>query len=284
MSAAPGDPRAIERAAVLLAGADALLIAAGAGMGVDSGLPDFRGNAGFWKAYPALAAEGTGFTDIASPSAFRADPRRAWGFYGHRLGLYRRTLPHAGYGLLRRWGEAKRDGYFVFTSNVDGQFQKAGFDPLRIEECHGSIHHLQCLQPCVPLMWPADGLQPVVDEAHCALRGPLPACPHCGGMARPNILMFGDGGWIDTQRALQAAHCQDWLAQVRRPVVIEIGAGLDVPTVRQFARRVVLRHGGSLIRINPRAPHLDGVPGVGIAAGALDTLMAIDRILGQPSA
>jgi NAD-dependent SIR2 family protein deacetylase len=106
----PPDPSAIEQAAALIAQADALVIAAGAGIGVDSGLPDFRGNAGFWKAYPALANDGVGFMDIASPSAFHADPRRAWGFYGHRLALYRKTVPHAGFALLRKWGEAMPRG------------------------------------------------------------------------------------------------------------------------------------------------------------------------------
>ncbi|TQK01103.1 Sir2 family NAD-dependent protein deacetylase [Herbaspirillum sp. SJZ107] len=160
---------AIERAATLIAGADALVIAAGAGMGVDSGLPDFRGNGGFWKAYPALAAEGTSFMEIASPAAFRNNPRRAWGFYGHRLALYRDTTPHAGFDMLRKWGEAMRHGYFVFTSNVDGHFQKAGFDPQRIDECHGTIHKLQCLEPCSPALWSAAGFDPVVDTARCEL-------------------------------------------------------------------------------------------------------------------
>ncbi|KFI08309.1 Sir2 family NAD-dependent protein deacetylase [Massilia sp. BSC265] len=281
MSVAAPYAQAIERAAALIAAADALVIAAGAGMGVDSGLPDFRGNAGFWKAYPALAVEGTAFMDIASPTAFHADPRRAWGFYGHRLALYRRSLPHDGYRLLRQWGEAKRKGYFVFTSNVDGHFQKAGFDPLRIDECHGSTYRMQCLVPCSPLLWPGSGLQPAVDEARCALRGPLPTCPHCGALARPNILMFDDDGWIEERRALQAARCRGWLEQVRRPVVIEVGAGLNIPTVRHFARRVVLRHGGALIRINPREPQIGELPGIGIAGGALATLAAIGAVLGE---
>lgn len=64
----------------------------------------------------------------------------------------------------------------MFTSNVDGHFQNAGFDPLRIDECHGSIHRLQCLVPCSPALWPASGLQPAVDEARCELLAPcLPA-------------------------------------------------------------------------------------------------------------
>lgn len=275
---------AIERAAALIAAADALVIAAGAGLGVDSGLPDFRGNGGFWKAYPALAAEGTAFMDIASPAAFYGDPRRAWGFYGHRLGLYRRVAPHAGYALLRRWGEAKQRGYFVFTSNVDGHFQKAGFDPLRIDECHGSIHRLQCLEPCSPAVWSAAGLDPAVDEARCELLAPLPACPCCGGIARPNILMFDDCGWNGERRELQAARCRGWLEGARRPLVIEIGAGLNIPTVRHFAQRVVLRHGGSLVRINPREPDIGGLPGIAIAGGALQTLAAIDALLGKQCA
>ena len=91
-------------AAELISQADGLLIAAGAGMGVDSGLPDFRGDQGFWKAYPALGALGMHFADIASPRAFRADPALAWGFYGHRLQLYRTIQPH------KRFPEIDYDG------------------------------------------------------------------------------------------------------------------------------------------------------------------------------
>src|SRR6187402_2067468 len=59
--------------------ADALLIGAGAGMGVDSGLPDFRGPEGFWKAYPPYRALGLRFEELASPHWFERDPPLAWG-------------------------------------------------------------------------------------------------------------------------------------------------------------------------------------------------------------
>ena len=72
-------------AAVLISQADGLLITAGAGMGIDSGLPDFRGDNGFWKAYPALGKLGMHFSEVASPAAFKNRPEIAWGFYGHRL-------------------------------------------------------------------------------------------------------------------------------------------------------------------------------------------------------
>ena len=113
--------------------------------GVDSGLPDFRGNEGFWRASPALAQARLDFASIASPAAFRSAPELAWGFYGHRLALYRRTVPHAGFGQLQRWGARMQQGLSVFTSNVDGQFQIAGYSADAVHECHGSIHHLQCL-------------------------------------------------------------------------------------------------------------------------------------------
>src|SRR6476619_685195 len=129
---------ALDQAAHLIEQADALVIAAAAGMGVDSGLPDFRGNQGFWNAYPALGRRAMDFATIASPRTFETDPRLAWGFYGHRLALYRETVPHAGFGILRRWGERMPRGLAVFTSNVDGQFQRAGFDAVPIHECHGS--------------------------------------------------------------------------------------------------------------------------------------------------
>src|SRR5881394_3773567 len=105
----------LQRARRAIADAAAMLIAAGAGMGVDSGLPDFRGPAGFWRAYPAFEKLGLRFEQIANPHWFRRDPHLAWGFYGHRANLYRATKPHDGFDILLKWATAKKD-FFVFTS------------------------------------------------------------------------------------------------------------------------------------------------------------------------
>lgn len=132
----------IPQAAKTIQQADGLLITAGAGMGIDSGLPDFRGKNGFWRAFPPLAKLNLNFQDMATPNLFHHDPLLAWGFYGLRLNSYRKTIPHAGFHLLKKWAKHKQHGAFVYTSNVDGQFQKAGFPPHQVIECHGSIHHL----------------------------------------------------------------------------------------------------------------------------------------------
>jgi len=273
----------IARAAELVAGANTLIVAAGAGMGVDSGLPDFRGKDGFWKAYPALGQAGIEFYDIASPAAFESVPRQAWGFYGHRLALYRQTVPHAGFQILKRWGDEMPLGYSVFTSNVDGQFQKAGFDPQRIYECHGSIHHLQCLEPCSDLIWDAHQFEPSVDEAACLLSNEPPRCQKCGGLARPNVLMFGDWGWNSARSTQQSKRLEMWLGEIDRPVVIEIGAGKAIPSVRYFSQRIVQDYGGRLIRINPDDARVPTSQDVGFAMGALPCLQAIDLYLNLPT-
>ena len=275
------DPGLVEHAAELVSQADALIIAAGAGMGVDSGLPDFRGNTGFWKAYPALEKAGLDFTRVASPRTFETDPVLAWGFYGHRLGLYRRTEPHAGFHLLRRWSERTPLGSFVFTSNVDGQFQRAGFPEESIHECHGSIHWLQCTRPCTDDVWPADALSPLVDDDACRWTGELPTCPRCGALARPNILMFGDGAWLERRTALQQARMEAWLSHARRPVVVELGAGSYIASVRHFSEQVIHGHAGRLVRINPRESNVPTRWDVGLAAGALEGLTAIDTALSE---
>ena len=256
--------------------ADAILVGAGAGMGVDSGLPDFRGPEGFWKAYPAFAQRGYCFEEMSSPSCFRDDPEQAWGFFGHRLNLYRDTPPHAGFDILRRWCEGRKAHGFVFTSNVDGHFQRSGFNPDQVLECHGSIHYLQCTRECIHDIWPVGDLSVEVDPETIRAAPPLPVCPHCGSLARPNILMFGDFGWRWERRDAQQRHYQSWLATIGglRLAVIEIGAGTAIPTVRHACER----HAGQLIRINPRDPETPP-GGISIPLGGLEALDQINTAM-----
>lgn len=263
-------------AAATIRGADALLIGAGAGMGVDSGLPDFRGNEGFWNAYPPLRKLNLSFVQVANPVWFRHDPEQAWGFYGHRLNLYRATAPHDGFCVLRQWGEAAPLGYFVFTSNVDGHFQCSGFDPDRILECHGSIHHLQCSIPCSDDVWDANGVKVQVDELTFRAREPLPRCRNCGAIARPNVLMFDDYDWVGHRSVAQTRRYEAWLEAIEgQPLaVVECGAGTAVPTVRYECQR----RGGRLVRINPREAEVP--PGqISLPLGTRAAVMRIDGLM-----
>jgi NAD-dependent SIR2 family protein deacetylase len=265
----------IEQARAAIQRADALVITAGAGMGVDSGLPDFRGDEGFWRAYPPLQKLGLGFQQMANPAWFTRDPTLAWGFYGHRLNLYRATIPHAGFSLLRALTERMPRGAFAFTSNVDGQFHRAGMDADHIMECHGSIHHLQCTRPCTQDLWDAADTQVTIDPESFRAVGELPTCPRCGALARPNILMFGDGAWIGQRSDAQHDRLSDWLGALdgATGVVLEFGAGTAIPSVRRFGEQ--LQEGGfTLIRVNPRESH-GPVGTLSIASGALAACQAL---------
>lgn len=266
--------------------ADGLLITAGAGMGIDSGLPDFRGAQGFWRAFKPLQHLGKSFIDMANPDLFFTQPKLAWGFYGWRLHAYRETQPHAGFQLLKEWGQALKHGAFVFTSNVDGQFQKAGFTEQQVNECHGSIHYLQCCNNCCQDIWPATDFKPEVDEETCLLQNEVPRCPHCDEIARPNILMFGDYYWQARRSDIQEERMAQWLSQVNNLAVIELGAGTSVPTVRRFSEYVAQQANTLLVRINPDDNHIpQKVRGkhFSLAMGALEALEHIQAAMRENS-
>mgnify|MGYP002641082226 CR=1 FL=1 len=262
----------LQRAKQLLKDADAIFITAGAGMGVDSGLPDFRGVEGFWNAYPKAKELGLHFEEMANPEWFTSDPHLAWAFYGHRLHLYRDTIPHKGFKKLLELSHTKSHGAYVFTSNVDGQFQKSGFGEGDMMECHGSIHHLQCIDNCQGMLWSGNETYIQIEEGFKA-RDPLPTCPICGAMARPNILMFGDFGWEYARTKVQREKMNSWLDTIEsknaKLAIVEIGAGTSVATVRNTSEYIAKRFNVPLIRINPRESF--GAQ-IGLPLGAVEVL------------
>ncbi len=263
----------LDRAAEAIADADALLIGAGAGMGVDSGLPDFRGDEGFWNAYPPF--KGKQFAEMSNPVWFKRDPAQAWGFFGHRIDLYQSTEPHAGFEILLSWAESKANSYFVFTSNVDGHFQRAGFDENKVIECHGALTHLQCVTPCSHDIWPVSDLRIDVDMETVKATSEMPTCRNCEQLARPNVLMFGDRYWVEDRAELQHSKYQEWLRSLRSDrmanlAIIEIGAGTGVPTVRYECESQL----GTLVRINPRDPQVS-LGGISLPIGGLEALRQI---------
>ena len=266
----------IKKAKQFIEEADAVLITAGAGMGVDSGLPDFRGNEGFWKAYPVIKDLGISFQNMANPKWFATNPPLAWAFYGHRLNLYRATTPHNGFKMLLELVEKKNNNYFVFTSNVDGQFQKAGFSKDKIVEVHGSIHHFQCCENCKRDIWEANKEAIEIDmEKFEAID--IPQCKYCEDIARPNILMFGDWSWNRHRTNQQEYRFNTWLKSIqadnKKLAIIEIGAGTAIPTIRQEGEHISKRFSNSkLIRINPRDFKISNNVGYNIPFGGLKGL------------
>ncbi len=264
----------ISKASVAVKNADAIFITVGAGMNNNFGLTGSNKDSN-----SLISRLNKSDENIDHPIWFDKDPRIAWAYYGQLLNLYRQTLPHKGYTKLLEIGEKKQYGYFVFTSNVDGQFQKAGFDDAFLEECHGSINHFQCIRPCTSEIWDGSNEIVTVDLDTFEATGELPKCPNCGGIARPNILMFGDWNWISHRSNEQGERLQQWLETLEsldaKLVIIEIGAGHDVPTVRLQSQRVSRGSNSTLIRINPLEYDVHA-GGIGLPLGAEE---GVNRIL-----
>jgi NAD-dependent SIR2 family protein deacetylase len=149
-----------------------------------------------------------------------------------------------------------------------------------VTECHGAIGALQCSRPCHEDTWPASGVEVAVDEATMRAEPPLPTCPRCGAVARPNILMFGDGAWVPGVHARRMAEHRAWLRarDAAGVAVVELGAGTAVPTVRRHAE-LASASSGRLVRVNVREPEVRHGRGVGLAAGARATLEALDELV-----
>ena len=265
----------------LIKKADGILITAGAGMSVDSGLPDFRSVGGFWNAYPAFRAHRINFEDIATPLAYQRNPELAYWFYAHRLLQYRNAIPHEGYQILKRWAADKPHGYFVFTSNVDGHFQKAGFNESRVYEVHGTLERQQCIENCRDLSWSAVEFKPEVDNEKLRLVSEKPYCPQCNVPARQNVLMFDDWSYSSRYQDFKKVRLDEWLKTVENLVVIELGAGKAIPTVRYFSERTAKMKKGGFIRINPQDSGVPKMHFLSLEMTALVALKAIDKLLNQ---
>jgi NAD-dependent deacetylase len=144
----------------------------GAGISVESGIPDFRSPGGLWTVFRP--------EEYATLSAFRADPAKAWRLYRALGAALVGRLPNPGHAALARLEEA---GLLrlVVTQNVDGLHQAAG--SRRVIEMHGDHRRLQCL---------ACGRLEPLDDAVLAAAG-VPRCPSCGGPLKPNVVLFEEG-------------------------------------------------------------------------------------------
>lgn len=286
------------RAAAAVDACDALLFTAGAGMGVDSGLPSFRGTTGLWKDKDLAMT----YEDMSDDKWFREDPAFAWGVNYTQLDMYRSTVPHDGFAVLLRWATELGKPYYVFTSNIDGQFQLAGFPDDRVVTCHGDLLHLQCTEwDCrgkkeADDAWPADcippGLKEEIDAGSLRFRDTeqLEAdwfrCPKCRKLARPNVWFCSDRNYRPRPSSIRKhAVFNRWLEAIqeegRRLVVIECGGGLDIPSVRVESEDAVegAGEGSVLIRLNPENCRVPADRGLGLPLGARAGLQRIAAAL-----
>ena len=103
--------------------ADAVLIISGAGIGVDSGIPTYRGTKGIWNKSINVGHTNYSYDEISSLKMWKENPYLAWGFKANFFQIMNNIQPHDGYFLLLEY--LKKYDYFVCTSNIDGYFLKS---------------------------------------------------------------------------------------------------------------------------------------------------------------
>ncbi len=225
------------------------VVLTGAGVSTESGIPDFRSRTGLWAEYDPL--------EYATIDAFLADPVKVWDFYGKRFEVLARAEPNDGHRAL---AELEDRGFVqaVITQNIDRLHERAGSRAL--VEVHGSIRTSSCLD-CGTVV-PFDEVVP---------RLPVPACPACGRILKPDVVMFGELlPEAAIARALQLAAGAGVLLVVGSSLEVYPVAGLPVET---------LAHGGSLAIVNRGSTHYDARAAVTIDAAAAEALRALAAAL-----
>jgi NAD-dependent deacetylase len=229
------------RAADAVRRSQRVAVLTGAGVSAESGVPTFRGADGLWEGYR--------IEEVATPLAFRRDPRLVWRFYNLRRTNLRGVRPNAGHDALvaleERWGS---DNFTLITQNVDGLHRKAG--SRNVLELHGNLGRVRCT-----------GCAVIEDRAGEELPE-LPHCTACGAMLRPDIVWFFEllppGIWEDAATA--TARCQCFLVVGTSAVVYPAAGLIDLAA----------QSGATVIEVNlektgacaPGAIHLRGPSGV----------------------
>jgi NAD-dependent deacetylase len=208
----------LDRAAALLRRAERVAVLTGAGISAESGIPTFRDAGGLWAGHV--------IEDVATPSAFRRDPKLVWEFYNERRAKLRSVVPNPGHLALVRLEERLGPGRFaVITQNVDGLHRLAG--SRTIHELHGNLARTRCTG-CGRIE--DRGLEPL---------GDLPKCPQCSALLRPDIVWFHEllptGPWEAAETAVAKS---DLLIVVGTSAIVHPAAGL-IQTAKTLGRPVV---------------------------------------------
>lgn len=184
-----------------------VLALTGAGVSAESGIPTFRGKAGYWT----VGAREYHPQELATHDAFERMPWDVWAWYLYRRTVCRGAEPNAAHAALVRWDHTLGDRFGLITQNVDGLHRRAGSPAERTYPIHGDIGLMRCAADCtldryaIPDSVPALGKgEPVTAEVRAVL-----VCPRCKAMARPHVLWFDESYdeprfFLDTARRLAA--------------------------------------------------------------------------------
>ena len=138
---------------------------------------------------------------------------------------YRQATPHGGYGILLELCRRKKH-YWVYTSNIDKHFVRAGYPEERVVECHRSIYEFQCAVPCCDDVWDSGDIVIDFDESTLMAGDDVPRCRQCETVARPCTVLATDDRWLGRGTLLREQNMNDELEKLPlydSVVILEIG-------------------------------------------------------------
>ncbi len=189
----------------------------GAGISVESGIPDFRSAGGLWSRYDPM--------EYAHIDGFRRDPVKIWNMLREIIQVIEGARPNSAHKAL---AELERMGILssVITQNVDGLHQAAG--SRRVIEFHGTNRFLVCLS-C--------GFR--AETAAFDTQNEVPRCPSCGAVLKPDVVFFGEPIPADAMReAFEEARRADLVLVIGTSAVVFPAS--DIPSIaKEHSARVV---------------------------------------------
>lgn len=217
-----------------------VVVLTGAGISAESGVPTFRGAGGLWRQYRA--------EDLATPAAFRRDPRLVWEWYAWRREVVAACQPNAAHATLVQM-EQSLSKFTLITQNVDGLHERAGSQ--RILRLHGNLWSARCVR---------EGTRQPLDGDLSALP---PRCA-CGALLRPDVVWFGET--LDNSVVGAAG-----IAAQRADLLLVIGTSALVYPAASLPY-LTLAAGGRVIEFNVERTPLSDDVGEVILGPATETL------------
>ncbi len=228
-SSSPDLPVGTDAARDLIAAAERIVVLTGAGISTDSGIPDFRGPNGVWTKNPAAEK-------ASNLQNYLADPELRKAAWQHRLTTPAWTAePNSGHAAVV---EVERRGqlHAVVTQNIDGLHQKAGTDPGKVVEVHGTVWFTRC--------WDCNDQRPMEQSLARVRAGDAdPPCLECGGILKSDTISFGQALVPDViDRALRVSEECDVLLAVGSTLSVFPAANC-VPRAKAASAKVIIVNG-----------------------------------------
>ena len=250
----------VEKAARVIREAEKLVIGAGAGLSAAAGI-DYNGQRFTENFKPFI--EKYGMKDLYTSSfyPFRTQEEK-WAYRSRHisLNLYETPVKEL-YVTLMKLASAK--DYFVITTNVEGQFTKAGVEESRFFEVQGNYGYFQCEKGCHDTLYHNEQIvsQMLSETSDCRIPSSLvPKCPVCGGNMDTNLrkdnYFVQDGNWYASENNYGKFISG---TEGKPTVFLELGVGYNTPGIIRYPFEAMVRNNQSSLLIRLNKDHMDGM-------------------------